>query len=77
MKNLNLLTYNLFSIHLLEEVKDSYIIEIIFYHSDVKCVGFTKFCSMGLLIVLKFIKYNHDFKSAKFPFILYIVHAMK
>ena len=38
MKNLNLLTYNLFSIHLLKEVKDSYIIERMFADMGVKCV---------------------------------------
>ena len=53
MKNLNLLTYNLFSIHLLEEVKDSYIIEIIFAGTGVKCDGSIKFCRrMGAIIPL-------------------------
>ena len=53
MKNLNLLTYNLFSIHLLEEVKHSYIIEIMFARTGVKCDESIKFCRrMGAITPL-------------------------
>ena len=53
MNNLNLFTYNLFSIYLLEEVKDSYIIEIMFARRGVNCVGSIKFCrSIGAITPL-------------------------